>query len=78
MPVSELHLLVEQRVCGVEISNLPFLASGNNLNLTSEDMEDLRCQCIDIDNNNDPSPKIIPAPSKMTLPQMEEEKSWRY
>ena len=41
LPVSELPLLVEQRVCGVEISDLPCLASGHYSDLTFEDMADL-------------------------------------
>ena len=38
LPVLELPLLVEQRVCAVEILNLPCLASGHNSNPISEDM----------------------------------------
>ena len=46
---SELPLLVEQRVCGDEISDLSYLASGHNLNLTSEDMADLQRQGIAVE-----------------------------
>ena len=42
LPASESPLLLEQKVCGVKISYLPYLASGHNLNLSSEDMADLR------------------------------------
>ena len=35
LPVSELPMLVEQRVCGVKILDLSCLASGYNSNLTS-------------------------------------------
>ena len=52
MSVSELPLLVEQRVCGVENLDLPCLASGHNSNLISEDMADLRRQGIAVNNNN--------------------------
>ena len=72
MPVSELPFLVEQRVRVVEILDLPFLASGHNLNLTSEDMADLRLQGIAFDNNNNHAAENIPAPVKNTLPQLEE------
>ena len=75
--VSELPLLVEQRVCGVKISDLPCLASGYNLNLNYEDMADLQRQGIDVDNNNDPDSENIPVPQNIPLTQMEEENSWR-
>ena len=65
LPVSELPLLVEQRVCGVEISDLPCLASGHNSNLTSEDMADLWRQGISVDDNNDPYPGKIPVPGNI-------------
>ena len=70
LPVSELILLVEQRVCGVEILDLPCLASGHNLNLTSEDMADLRRQGISVNNENDPFPKNIPVPRNTPLTQL--------
>ena len=76
MPVSELTLLLEQRVCGVEILDLPCLASGYNSNLTSEDMADIRRQVIAVDNNNDPDPSNIISPENIPLPQPEEENSW--
>ena len=60
LPVSELSLLVEQRVCSVEILGLPCLNSGRNLNLTSDDMAYLHRQGISVDDDNDPPPKIFP------------------
>ena len=36
LPASESPLLLEQKVCGVKISYLPYLASGHNFNLSSE------------------------------------------
>ena len=62
LPVSELHFFVEQRVYDVEIWDLPCLASGHNLNLTSEEMADLWRQGIAVDDNNDPAPENIPDP----------------
>ena len=56
---------------GVEISYLTCLASGNNSNLTYEDMADLRIQGISVDNNNDPAPKNIHVPENIPLPQLE-------
>ena len=76
LPVSDLRLLLEKRVCGVEISYLPCLASGYNSNLTADYMIDLRCQGISVDNDNDPAPKNIPVPKNIPLPQLEEENSW--
>ena len=43
---SELPLLVEQIVGGVEFSDLPCLASKQNSNIASSDMADLRRQVI--------------------------------
>ena len=54
--VSLTPLVAEQRVGGVEFSYLPCLASGQNLNLTSDDMADLRCQVIAVNDDNDPTP----------------------
>ena len=48
--------MVKQRVGGVEFSYLPCLASGQNSNLTSDDMADLRRQGIAVDDENDPAP----------------------
>ena len=62
LTISKLPFLVEQRVCGVEILDLPCLASGKNPNLTSDDMADLRRQGIAVNDNNNPDPKTIPAP----------------
>ena len=77
LPVSEKLLLVEQRICGVEISDLPCLDQGHNLNLTSEDMDDLRFHGIDPNDKKDPASRKIPVPSKIPLKQLEEENSWR-
>ena len=77
LPVSELPLLVEERVCGVEIMYLPCLASGNNSNLNYEDMDDLRRQGIYVDKNNNPVPVNIPVPRNIPLTQIEEDNSWR-
>ena len=62
LPVSGLPLFVEKRVCGVEILDLPCLASGRNFNLTSDDTADIRCQGIAVDNDNKRSPKTILPP----------------
>ena len=71
MLVSELTFLVEQRVCGVEMSDLLCLAAGINSNLISDDMADLQRQGIAMDdNNNNPLPKIIPPPPKNPLPKL--------
>ena len=78
LPVSELLLLVEQRVCGVEISDLPCLASGHNPNLTSEYMDDLSRQGIAVYDDNSPSPENIPVTGNIPLTQLEEDTSWRY
>ena len=56
--------------------DLPCLASGNNLNLTSEDMADLRRQGIYVDNNNNPDPKTILVPVNITSTQLGYENSW--
>ena len=45
--------MVEQRVCGVEFSDLPRLDSRQKLNLTSDDMDDLQSQFIAVDEYND-------------------------
>ena len=63
-------------MCGVEIFDLPCLASGHNPNLTSEDMDDIRRQGIDADDNNNPAPKNIPVPENIPLTQLEEDNSW--
>ena len=68
LPVSELPLLVEQRVGGVVISDLPCLASGRNSNLTSDYMADIRRQGVAVDDDNDPTPENIP----YEVPQLEE------
>ena len=64
LSVSELPLLVEQRVYGVENLDLPCLASGHNPNIISEDMADLRRQGIAVDGDNDPDPGKITFPKK--------------
>ena len=68
LPDSESPLLAERRVCGIEILGLPCLASGNNLNLTSEDMADIWSQGIAVNDNNDPYSKNIPVPVNIPLP----------
>ena len=70
LSVSELPLLVEQRVCGVEILDLPCLVSGHNSNLPYEDMADIRIQGIDVDKDDNPDPKNIPVPENTTLTQL--------
>ena len=65
-------------MCGVEISDLPCLALGDNLSLTSKDMADLRLQDIAFDDDNDnPYQKNIPIPGNIALTQLEEDNSWR-
>ena len=59
LTVSELNLLVEKRVVGVEISGLPCLASGRSSRLTSDYIADLRRQGIAVDDKNDPTPLKI-------------------
>ena len=59
-------------MCGGEILYLPCLDSGQNLNLTSDDMADLRFQGIDVDNNYYHVPKNIP----YEVPQPEDGYSW--
>ena len=58
-------MLVGKRVCGVEIFDLPCVASGNNSYLSSRDMADLWRQGISVDDNNDPSPGKIPVPGNI-------------
>ena len=64
-------------MCGVEISDLPCLVSGNNSNLTSEDMADLYRQGIAVNDNNNPEAENITDPRNTPLTQLEEENSWR-
>ena len=64
LPVSELPLLAEQRVCGVEISGLTCLDSRDNLNLTSENIADLRCQGIAVEKKIDTCPQNNLVPLK--------------
>ena len=78
LPVSELTLLVEQRVCGVEILDLPCMASGNNSDLTSEDMAYIQRQGIAVNNNNNSSAQNIHVPRNNPLTQLEEGKFWIY
>ena len=47
------------------------------MNLTSEDMADLRHQGIAVNDDNDPAPKNIPDTKNIPLPQLEEENLWR-
>ena len=46
-------LLAEQRVGGVESSDLPCLVSGQNSNLPYNDMADIRRQSISFDGDNE-------------------------
>ena len=71
LPVSELPFLVNQRVCGVEISDLPYLASGHNFNLTYEEMSVIRHQGIAVDDDSKPDPGKITVPQNIPLPQLE-------
>ena len=52
--------MVEQKVSGGEFSDLPCLNLGENPNLTSYDMDDIRKQEVSVDDENDPSPDNIP------------------
>ena len=61
-------LFVGQMVRGVEISDLRCSASGNNSNLASEDIADIRRQGISVDNDNGPFPKNIPVPKIIPSP----------
>ena len=70
LPVSELPLLVEQRVFSAEISDLPCLTSGNNSNLTYDNMADIKHQGIAVDDDNNLDPENIPFPENITLPQL--------
>ena len=65
--------MVEQRVCGVEFSDLTRLDSRQKLNHTSNDMDDLQQQGIDVDDDNGPSPENIP----YEVPQSEGGYIWR-
>ena len=76
LPVSELTSLEEQRVCGVEISDLPCLDSGHNWNLTSEEMCDLQHKVIAVDDENDPATKNIHSHKNIPFPQLDEENIW--
>ena len=60
LPVSQIYLAVKHRVGDVEFLDLPILASGENLNLTANDMADLRYQGIAVDDDNDPDTENIP------------------
>ena len=59
LSVYQKYLVVEHGVDGVEFSDLPYLASGRNSNLTSDDMVDLWHQGITVDDVNDTSPENI-------------------
>ena len=62
LTVSQLPLLVVKRVCGVEISDLPYLDLGHNLNLTYEEMDDLWRQVISVKDNNGHAPQKFSTP----------------
>ena len=57
-------------MCGVEISDLPYLALGNNSNIASEDMADIQRQGVAFDDDNKTDPKNY-FPPKKTLTQLE-------
>ena len=65
--------MVEYRVGGVDFSNLLCLDSGRNLNLTSNDMSDLRRQCIAVDDDNEPYPEKI----SYEVPQTVNDFNWK-
>ena len=65
--------MVKKRVGGVEFSDLPCLASGKILKVTSNEMTDLRNQCIAVDDDNVPAPNNIPD----EVTQLEDCYSWR-
>ena len=70
-------MLLEQRVRGVEMSDLTCLDAGRNLNLTSDDMADLWRQGIAAGDGNDPAPNPTPPlPQKTPLLKLEERYSW--
>ena len=73
LSLSFTYLVVKQRVGGVESSDLPCLASGQNLNLTSDDMADQRRQGNAVDDKNDPAPENIP----YEVPHPENGYNWR-
>ena len=58
-------------MCGIEILDLPCLYSRYNLNLTSEDMDDLWRQDISVKDDNDPVPKNISFTKNIPLKQVE-------
>ena len=60
LPVSQTPSAVEHRVGGADFSDFPSLASGQNLNFTSDNMTDLRHQGIADDDDNDPDTENIP------------------
>ena len=49
-------------------------ALGRNFNLTSDNMDDLWCQVIAVDDDNGPAPEKIP----YVFPNPEYGYSWRY
>ena len=60
MSVYQAPLVLEQRFGGVDFSYLSYFDSGWNSNLASYEMTGLRCQGMDVDDDNYPSPKNIP------------------
>ena len=57
--VSLASLVVEERVSGVEMLDLAFLALVKNSNLTSHAMDYLWHQVIAVDGNSEPAPENI-------------------
>ena len=52
--------MVEHGVVSVKFLGLSCLALGLNLNLTLDNVEDLRCQVVSVDDDNGPYPDNIP------------------
>ena len=61
-------LTVDQTNCadGAEANDAPILLSGRTLNLRSEDMVELYCQGIAIDDDKDPAPDNVPLQGETT------------
>ena len=60
LSVSHTPLVVEHRVGGVDLLDLPCLALGKKSNLNSNDMADLWRQGISVNDDTDPDPGNIP------------------
>ena len=51
---------------GAEANNAPIVLSGRTLNLRLEEMVELSCQGISIDDDNNPAPKNVPKQGENT------------